>query len=461
MLAILLCLSLFLPISFAQDAGEEGFVSLVIENPKIPKEFNETERNQTGKIILKATTKVRGYQIVLGDFDPAKKTKFLVHVVDVDVVPDNKGSYTLTARLFDEKTKQLINKVTTPFVEKMSYFRELEKLMSSLFLPVNLESIIKAPKPTEPKIKPEQVKLVIPPSAGEVANLDFKQRIMSLKSGVDSKIKEIKTKKNEKELKKDDIGKDGKSESKVADAALGVGGELTALAPERPPLNHASFNNMKSNHKAGIVYLTTTTNSKNDVNDFGNIIEIDIDTSIKYAGLTYSYQRPLIKGHDHFWQSDIIFAQVRSDANVEFSPYIHANTAYGYLWRSTGLFIRGGVDADTLSFVTLPEEGLGLKASNIRVANYLVGAHWAGILFSQPIIIGVDYTKAFFALSDSQEIKGSDVSGNYTRFNATIADLYFNLNLKFEYYLAEYDFSKERTLTTSTQGFGIHVNYVF
>lgn len=458
MLVIYLFLSLFLNLSFAQGIGEESAVSLVIESPKIPTEFNETERNQTSKIILKASTKVRGYQIVLGNFDPAKKTKILIHVVDVEVVADNKGSYSITARLFDEKTKKLINKVEAILVEKNSYFRELEKLMNALFLPVKLEVFTREPEPVEPKKKLKKNKLVVVPSAGEEANLDFKKRIMSLKSGVDSRIKEIGSAKPEAELK-DSVDESHKvlTPSKKVDA---VDGEL-AIKPESPPLKHPSFNNLKPQHKIGVLYFSTKTNSKNDVNDFGNIVEIDVDTNIKYAGVAYSYQRPIVIGLDHFWQSDVNFAQVKTDASVEFSPYIHANTAYGYLWRSTGLFIRGGIDADTFSFANVPLEREGVKANNIRIANYLVGAHWAGVLFTQPVIVGVDYTKAFYSLSDNKDVNGSEVSGNYTRLNATLADLFLNLNIKFEYYLAEYDFSKERTLTTSTQGFGIHVNYVF
>jgi hypothetical protein len=457
MLVIFLCFSMFFNLSFAQDMAEEDLVSLVIESPKIPKEFNETERNQTGKIILKATTKVRGYQIILGDFDPAKKTKFQVHVVDMEAIPDTRGSYTLTARLFDEKSKKLINKVSYPFIEKNSYFRELERLMNELFLPVDIEKL-KEPKADENKKKAPQVKLPVPPSDAEVADLNFKERIMSLKSGVDSKMKEISEKKSDAD-KKD--SKDSEVAPIKALAVATSNASETVMAPEKPPMKHPSFNNMAPIHKAGLLYISTTTNSKNVVNDFGNKIEIDIDTSIKYAGLVYSYQRPIKQGYDHFWQSDISVAQVRSNAVVEFSPYVHANTAYGYLWRRTGLFIRGGLDADTFSFATLPVEGEGVKASNIRLVNYLVGAHWAGELFSQPLIVGADYTKAFYALSDNSDVKASDVEGTYIRFNTTIAELYFNLNLKFEYYIADYDFSKERTLTTSTQGFGIHVNYVF
>lgn len=456
MFVIYLCISMFINFSFAQDLAEENLVSLVIESPKIPQEFNETERNQTGKIILKATTKVRGYQIILGDFDPAKKTKFQVHVVDMEALPDDRGSYTLTARLFDEKTKKLINKVSYTFIEKNSYFRELERLMNELFLPVDLEKL-REPKTEDNKKKAPKVKLPVPLTEIEAADLNFKQRIMSLKSGVDSKIKEISDKNNvvDKKDNKDALITPVKALAKVSENSL------ETIAPAKPPLNHPMFNNMKSIHKAGILYIATTTNSINDVSYFGNKIELDIDTSIKYAGVIYSYQRPIKKGHDHFWQSELAFAQVRSDAEVEFAPYAHANTAYGYFWRRTGMFIRGGLDVDTFSFASLPVEGQGVKASNIRVVNFLVGAHWAGELFSQPLILGADFTRAFYALSDNEDVKGTDVAGSYIRFNTTIADLYFNLNLKFEYYIADYDFSKERTLTTSTQGFGIHVNYVF
>lgn len=457
MLVILLSISMFFNLTFAQDIAEEDLVSLVIESPKIPKEFNETERNQTGKIILKATTKVRGYQIILGDFDPSKKTKFQVHVVDMEATPDAKGSYTLTARLFDEKSKKLINKVSYQFVEKISYFRELERLMNELFLSVDLEKI-REPKTEENKKKVPQVKLAIPPTDAEVADLNFKQRIMSLKSGVDTKIKEIAEKKNEAD-KKDSKDNTIVPVATVAQAASSV--TEGALVPQKPPMKHPSFDNKKPIHKAGITYFTIKTNSLSEVNDSGNAVEIDIDTTITYAGLAYSYQRPIKSGYDHFWQSDVNFSQVRSNAEVEFSPYIHLNTAYGYLWRRTGLFVRGGLDVDTYSFALLPEKGEGVKATNVRLINYLIGAHWAGDLFTQPIIIGVDYTKVFNAISDSTNVKGSDVQGSYIRFNTTIADLYFNLNLKFEYYIADYDFSKERTLTTSTQGFGIHVNYVF
>lgn len=450
---ILLPILFFSNPSFAQDAVEEDPISLVIENPKIPKDFAEQEKNQTGKIILKATTKVRGYQIIIGEFDPAKKAKFQVHVVDVEVVYDAHSNLTMTARLFDEKSKKLINKVTYEHVAKISYFRELERLMNELFLPVTEEKLKKTEKKIENPRKLPAARTPAPPTESETANVNFKERIMSLKAGVDTTIKEI------AEIKKPDKDKvsdsEGKPEEAKTIAATSTNKVESELVMDKPPLKHPSFQNSKPIHKAGLMMKKVTTNSKDEV--------IDLDTNLQYVGLAYAYQRPVFMGTDHYWQAETELAKVQGDtAGYSFAPYIHLGAGYGYLFRSTGLFLKGMLDVDTLSFTNLPEVGGGVQAADVRMANYSAGAHWAGIIFTQPIIAGVDVSRPMYFQSGNAMLKDAKLSGQSIKATFTLADLYWRLNLKFDYYMASYDFkSDESKLTTSTSGFGVHVNYVF
>ena len=169
---ILFILLLCSNFSIAQIDEEEESVSLIIENPKIPQLFSENEKNQSGKIILKACTKVKGYQIIIGEFDPVKKAKFQVHVVEVEVVQDAKSNFTMTAKLFDEKSKKLINKVSFENVEKISYFRELERLMNELFLPVDLEKEKESKKNQNLK-KVSDARGGAPIAEAETSNINF------------------------------------------------------------------------------------------------------------------------------------------------------------------------------------------------------------------------------------------------------------------------------------------------
>lgn len=450
---ILLPILFFSNPSFTQDAVEEDTISLVIENPKIPKDFAEQEKNQTGKIVLKATTKVRGYQIIIGDFDPGKKAKFQVHVVDVEVVYDQHSNLTLTARLFDEKSKKLINKVTYEHIAKISYFRELERLMNELFHPVTQERL----KKTDPKIenprKPPAARIPAPPSESESANVDFKQRIMALKSGVDSTIKEIaEAKKPDKDKVTD---REGKPEAPKEVAASSINRVESELVMDKPPLKHPSFQNSKPIHKAGLMMKKVTTNSKDEI--------IDLDTNLQYVGFAYSYQRPVFMGTDHYWQAETELAKVQGDTGgFSFAPYVHMAGGYGYLFRGSGLFLKGLLDIDTLSFTNLPKEGGGVQSADVQMANFLAGAHWAGIVFTQPVIAGVDISRPLYFQSGNEMIKDAKIAGQSIKATFTLADLYWRLNLKFDYYIASYDFkSDESKLTTSTSGFGVHVNYVF
>lgn len=445
---LLFILYLLLNSAWAQE--NEDLVSLIIATPKFPQGMLENERNQSAKIILKGTTKVPGYQIVIGNFDPSKKAKVKVHVVEVEIERVAEGILKLTAKLFDEKSKKLINKVVRERVEKIAYFRELEKLMNELFLPVEQERA-NDPDKREEKKKIPAARLNSPPSESEVANLDFKQRIISLKTGVDIKIKDIKEKKEEKGPSKNVAAKDNNPEKPAQTSANAQ--ILEAEIPEKPPLKHPAFDNKKTIHKVGVLTKNVTTNSTDQI--------IDLDTKLQYVGVAYTYQKPVVKGRDHFYQGELELAQIQNK-DVDFPPYLRLFGGYGYLFRGAGLFFRIGAELDTLSFSNLPEIGEGLQPANSRMLGGLVGAHWVGILFSQPVTLGFDYSQPFQNSADNEQIKGAEVAGNSMRMSLTLNDLYFNLNLKLEYHLANYEYKAETSqVTTKTQGLGVHINYVY
>ena len=450
---ILFPILLFSSFTFAQTEGEEEAISLVIENPKIPATFSETEKNQSGKIILKACTKVRGYQIIIGEFDPVIKAKFQVHVVEVEVMMNANSNYTMSARLFDEKTKKLINKVTFENVEKLSYFRELERMMNELFLPVNLEVEKESKKVKNPK-KTSKARGPTPPTEADTSNLNFKERIMSLKSGVDATLKNLAdATKIEKAEDKPTDGSGKAQEQKPAMVAQSNRVESDFMMDKIPPKN-PSFPNTKPVHKIGLMVKNYATNSKDGI--------IDLDTKLVYFGMAYRYQKPIAYGSDEFIQATAEIGRVQSKSDQNFPPYLHLASAYGHLFRKYGTFLRGGVDADTLNFTNLPVIGGGLQSCNVKLVTGLVGVQWSGVFFNKPIVIGGDYLRPVYGLSSNSQVKKSKVEGHGLKGTFMISELYFNLHLKLDYFVTNYDFiSSDTKLTTSTQGFAINVNYVF
>jgi hypothetical protein len=69
-IAFILCLLVLQ--SYAQEK-EENKTLLVIKTSEMPLSFSELEKNQTAKIILKAVTRVKDYQVMLGNFDQSLK----------------------------------------------------------------------------------------------------------------------------------------------------------------------------------------------------------------------------------------------------------------------------------------------------------------------------------------------------------------------------------------------------
>ena len=444
---------LFSNFSIAQIDEEEESVSLIIENPKIPQIFTENEKNQSGKIILKACTKVKGYQIIIGEFDPVKKAKFQVHVVEVEVVQDAKSNFTMTAKLFDEKSKKLINKVSFENVEKISYFRELERLMNELFLPVDLEKEKESKKVQNLK-KVSDARGAAPIAESETSNINFRERIMALKSGVDASVKDLA---QVTEIKKDvDKGADGEGKSQETKPSVATQNdkiqedlELEKLLPKHP-----GFQNAKAVQKFGLIYKDFSTNSKDGI--------IDLDTRIKYLGVAYNYQRPIKLGSDHFWHFNGEIGRVQSKTEQSFAPYLHGAGSFGHYFRRQAFFLRGGLDIDSYNFTNLPVIGGGLQACNVRMFNGLIGAQLAGHLLKKPILLGVDYTKPFYPLSDNAQVKNSKVEGQGVKATFMVYELFVKFHFKADYYLANYDFTASSTkLITKTQGFGINVNYVF
>jgi hypothetical protein len=91
-----------------------------------------------------------------------------------------------------------------------------------------------------------------------------------------------------------------------------------------------------------------------------------------------------------------------------------------------------------------------------------VGVQWAGVFLNKPIVLGGDYLRAVYGLSSNSQVKKSKVEGHGLKGTFMISELYFNLHLKLDYFVTNYDFiSSDTKLTTSTQGFAINVNYVF
>src|SRR5690606_18963477 len=125
---------LALPLFANEQEEEEQKTIMVIKALVLPKSFTELEKNQSNKIVLKAVAKNRNYQMMIGDYDQSLKVKYPIQIIEVKVAEPKSREFNLLIRLFDEKSKKLLNKVQVQDISKISFFRELESGMEKIFI---------------------------------------------------------------------------------------------------------------------------------------------------------------------------------------------------------------------------------------------------------------------------------------------------------------------------------------
>ena len=72
-------LFLFTAACFAQSQDDSGKIVLIIDAPSFPKDYSETDQAHFHKLLLRVVTKLRVYDVTLGEMGAREKTKSSVH----------------------------------------------------------------------------------------------------------------------------------------------------------------------------------------------------------------------------------------------------------------------------------------------------------------------------------------------------------------------------------------------
>ena len=443
-IAFILCL--FVLESYAQE-NEENKTLLVINSTDIPLSFSELEKNQTVKIILKAVTRVKDYQVMLGSFDQSLKVKYPIHLVLLKVVEIKPTFFSIEAFLFNETAKKLIHKVVASEVDKMSFFRELERVMKELFIPV--ESTGERPKELQSKKYDKKAGLQAI-SSEATAQINFRDRIMNLKGDVEEQITQIK---EDKILQlKIESGAEVKEENKVEAVVKKPDLELAEVPIATLEVKKKEKLVFETSHKVGLFIMQAQTNYKDLI--------IDTSTQATYAGISYDYMRQVKPGRPYFYKGLLRLGKVMNATAVEFAPYVNVNGGLGYVWgKNDKMLSFGGIEIDSLNFSNIVKVGKNLIPANNRIGSLRI-AH--DVIISPSFKVGAYLAKAFYVSSDNLWVKDSKIAGNKYGAQVCFADVYKRINIEGEIFISSYTYKADVfDLNTSTKGFGLNAHFIF
>jgi hypothetical protein len=447
MLSIIAIFLLLSSVSVAWGEEEERNTLLVIQSITLPSTFTAIEKVQSDKIILKASTRIKDYQVMIGEFDQSLKIKYPIHLVSVKVFGPKKQMYTIEARLFNETSKKLISKIVVENVEKLAFFRELEKVLTDLFLPVDKEVV---PKPPRPKNTKAQQELSRKDAAAIAASVEFRERIMSLKNSVDQRVIEIKEEKARVARSSSNSNfTESTSQNPQSSASPGNSLELELPAIKKPV---AKFH--QTNHQLGLFFMQSNTN-------YSDVI-IDVDTQALMGGGQYDFFKKISENSSWFFKSQVKLGKVMNSKDIEFSPYINTWGSLAYNWEDRSMMSFIGLELDTLYFTNIVNIGDGLQNAESRILNIRLSHEISSELFGQPLKFGAYIARPMYVNSANERVGKSTIDGNKYGAVLTFADLYGRLNFGAEVFISSYTFKTDLfNLETSTKGLGFNANYIF
>lgn len=418
----------------------------------IPADFTEFEKQQINKLVVKGSTKQSVYQVMIGTPQISKRFKWAIHKINVKVTNTPDG-FQIIAELRDARKNILINSITESQFPQIELYRRLEDIINRLFLPVEkvLESEVK-PKP--PKLKAEPQKTI---QESKVATINFRERIMSLKTDVNEAVVKAGAVKAEK--KKTDALKlnDPEIPNKKTNATntqanteenLKLVNEA-ALVPKidiKPPLDVG--------HSIRIGYYNMNTNSQDNL--------LNTDSHPKYLLLDYEYALNWPHKSKVYHHANVRYGKTLNKEEKEFAPYIGGSILEGYFFESLGWMPKAGIEIDTISFKNLPIPREGLKVANNRIFWFNVTSVNSFKLFSRDFRFSLGYGIPLKIMSD---YSGLDENPKATgsKFNLTLAilNIYNKFHLEVNYFKSEIEATSDRVTTFDTQGAGLNAFYNF
>jgi hypothetical protein len=441
---------LFLIISFfsiaqekeSTDDGPQDVKKFILIQPFKTPYLEFLDEDRVNKIILRATTKQTEYELAMTNLDDFEKAKVPVFQVQLQLEKiKDKEIYEARALLVDMKNKKLVNKVEELRIPRIELLRRIEELLNRLFLqPV--PEVKKRVRPVRVKNSPiDQAAL-----NENKALVNFRDRIMDLKFGVQDKFEEIiETNKaaNANVSKKNDS-----SENLVpANELLELDG-VSDIVPEPTKIEQPAV--VKQHMSVG--YRVVTVNSK-DV--------IDTDTSLSYLDLSYHYQRNIFGSTTHFWGAEGRYGKMASQFSEEVGDRVEAEVGYQYYFDRLPLMLNSGVDYHTVSFINLPAEGKGLVAGNLGIVSWYLEVQGRGKLWKYPALLSVHFSNAVSTSGDYKTVaEDGGVKGSTIMLDLLTEKVFRKFNAGVRLYVQNYQ-SLENRLQISSSGMELYASMYF
>jgi hypothetical protein len=434
------------------ETSQEELPYLFIPPVDIPEDFTEFEKQQINKLVVKGSTKQSVYQVMIGTPQISKRFKWAIHKINVKVSNTPDG-FQIVAELRDARKNILINSITESQFPQLELYRRLEDIINRLFLPVekDLELEVKS-KP--PKLKAEPQKTI---QESKVATINFRERIMSLKTDVNDAVVKAGAVKAEKKktdaLKLNDPETTNKKTNSAnaqtnAEENLRLGNEA-ALAPKpeiKPPLDIG--------HSIRVGYYNVNTNSQDNL--------LNTDSHPKYLLLDYEYALNWPPKSKVFHHVNVRYGKTLNKEEKEFAPYIGGSILEGYFFESLRWMPKAGIEIDTISFKNLPIPREGLKIANNRIFWFNVTSVNSFSLFSRDFRFALGYGIPLKIMSDYSGLdENPKATGSKINLTLAVLNLYKKFHLEVNYFKSEIEATSDRVTTFDTQGAGLNAFYNF
>ena len=437
----------FLLIQFGAwaETSQDEIPYLFIPPVIAPKEFSDFEKQQINKLVVKGSARQTTYQVMIGKPDVTKRFKWQLHQINVSVLKEG-DDFVILAQLKDARKEVIINSIQEDHIPELELYRKIEEIIDRLFLPVekNLDSAIR-PKPVRAKSE-----TIVQINEAARANINFRERIMSLKTDVNtavSKASAIHEKKVLDPPKEDqdlNIVKKTSENKTNTDASLqmGSGNEVLPIKPKAPlPLDIG--------HSLRAGYYSFNTNSKDNL--------VDTDSHPKYLLIDYEYARSWFHQSHFYHHVNLRYGKTLNKEEKEFAPYTGAALYEGYFFESLGWLPKLGLEMDTISFKNLPQIGQGLKLANNQIFWFNVSSVNSLKLFSRDFRFSLGYSKPFMIKSSYNGLDNNPaLAGSKINLTFAMLNLYKKIHLELNYFKSELTANSPRVIKFNTTGVGFN-----
>ncbi len=432
------------------ETSQDEIPYLFIPPVIAPKEFSDFEKQQINKLVVKGSARQTTYQVMIGKPDVSKRFKWQLHQINVSVQKKD-SEFIVLAQLQDARKLLVINSIQEEHIPELELYRRIEEIIDRLFLPVekNLETEIR-PKP--PKVKSETI---VQATEAAQANINFRERIMSLKTDVNTAISKA-VAVNEKKII--DPPKDGQDLNVIKknnenknnnDLGLQMGQGLEAL-----PIKPKAPLPIDIGHSLRAGYYTFNTNSKDNL--------VDTDSHPKYLLIDYEYARAWFHQSHFYHHVNLRYGKTLNKEEKEFAPYTGAALYEGYFVESLGWLPKLGLEMDTISFKNLPQVGQGLKIANNQIFWFNLTSVNSLKFFDRDFRISLGYSRPFMVKSGYNGLDNNpSLTGSKINLTFAMLNVFKKVHLEVNYFKSQLTANSSRVIKFNTTGVGFNAFFNF